>query len=81
MEKSPTDNLNIRNGISKNYLDIFEVNLLILGIVNNGSQEVEETFVAFKSFKEIDQSFGSQLFVVFSSHLDANLKILTDVAC
>lgn len=60
-------------------LYVLEVNFRILAEINNGTKEVKEAFIAFERFEEFNQCLSSQLFMIFRSNLNCNLKILTDI--
>ena len=60
-------------------LDVLEVNLAVLAEVDDGSEEVEESFEALEPFEEVNQGVGRQLLVVLGGDLDADLKVLTNV--
>lgn len=55
------------------------MDFLVLRVVDNGPQEVKQSFIALESLKQINQSFGRQLFMILGRNLDANLKILPNI--
>ena len=61
------------------YLDVFEMDFLILAEVDDGPKEVEETFIALEGLKDIDECCGLELFMVFGGYLHADLEVLSDV--
>ena len=61
------------------YLDVFEMDFLILAEVDDGAKKVEETFVALEGLKYINECSGLELFMVFGGYLHADLEVLSDV--
>ena len=54
-------------------LDVFEVNVGVLGKVYDRSQEVEQSFVRFERLEDLDQRRLRQLLVIFRRNLHADL--------
>ena len=52
------------------YLNVFEMNFLILAKIHNGTQEVEQAFVALEWLKKINEGLCGQLFMVFGCNLE-----------
>ena len=50
-----------------------------LAEVHDASQEIEKSLEALEALKELDQLGGTQLFVVFSSNLNADLQVLSKI--
>ena len=55
------------------------MDFLILAKVDNGSKEVEETFVTLEGLKDIDECCSLELFMVFGGYLHADLEVLSDI--
>jgi hypothetical protein len=58
------------------YLNVFEMNFLILAKIHNRTQEVEQAFVALEWLKKIDEGLCGQLLMVFGCNLQQNIEFI-----
>ena len=55
------------------------MNVSFLAEVNDRSQEIEKSLVAFETFKKLDEFIVAELLVIFRRDLNDDLQILADI--
>lgn len=58
------------------YLNVFEMNFLILAKIHNRTQEVEQAFIALEWLKKINEGLCGQLLMVFGCNLEQNIEFI-----